>query len=152
MNVSTIETREAPAAIGPYAQAVASNGLLFVSGQLGLRPESGELAGDGLDEQARQALANLAAILSAGGVSMNSVLAVDVYLTDMEDFARFNAIYQEYFQDHTPARAVVAVKALPKGGCVEIKCIAQLQKCVGRQIRSCHGFAVENTTASPLAP
>lgn len=126
MILSTIETQKAPAAIGPYAQAVASNGLLFVSGQLGLRPESGELAGEGLEEQARQALANMAAILNAGGASMNSVLAVDVYLTDMEDFVLFNTIYQEYFKEHTPARAVVAVKALPKGGCVEIKCIAQL--------------------------
>jgi 2-iminobutanoate/2-iminopropanoate deaminase len=127
MALKTVQTRKAPAAIGPYAQAVTSDNLLFVSGQLGLDSESGELVGDDLESQARQALANLAAILQAGGASMDRVLSVDVYLTDMQDFTRFNHVYQEGFQDHTPARAVVAVKALPKGARVEIKCIARLE-------------------------
>jgi 2-iminobutanoate/2-iminopropanoate deaminase len=125
MTLSTIETNEAPAAIGPYAQAVAAGSILFVSGQLGMDPATGELVGPGFADQARQALTNLLSIVHASGSTSEDVIAVDVFLTDMEDFAAFNEIYTDFFKNHTPARAVVAVKALPKGGCVEIKCIAQ---------------------------
>jgi 2-iminobutanoate/2-iminopropanoate deaminase len=125
MPLSIIETHQAPAAIGPYAQAIDIGSLIFVSGQLGLDPVTGQLVGDSLEAQARQALSNLLTIVRAGGSAPDRVVAVDVFLIDMDDFTQFNAIYQSYFQDHTPARAVVAVKALPKGACVEIKCVAQ---------------------------
>lgn len=124
MALMPIQTPSAPAAIGPYAQGIEAGKLVFVSGQLGLDPTRGELAGEDLAAQARQALANLKAILLAGGCAPYHVAAVDVYLTDMDDFAEFNGIYEDFFGDHKPARAVVAVKALPKNARVEIKCIA----------------------------
>ncbi len=128
MEKEVIRTDKAPAAIGPYSQGIAASPFLFVSGQLGLDPVSGELAGRDLDAQARQALDNLREIVRAGGGDLNDVTAVDVYLTDMSKFAEFNAIYAEYFVAHKPARAVVQVCALPKGACVEIKCIVVIKK------------------------
>lgn len=122
--LSTINTKEAPAAIGPYSQAVIAGDWVFVSGQIGLDPASGKLKGADLDTQARQALANLAAILKAAGCELSRVATVDVFLTDMNDFAAFNAIYEEFFGSHRPARAVVAVKDLPKNAVIELKCIA----------------------------
>ena len=122
--LSSIHTKEAPAAIGPYSQAMVAGDFIFVSGQIGLDPASGELKGADLDTQARQALANLAAIVKAAGCGLDQVAAVDVFLSDMKDFAAFNRIYEEFFGSHRPARAVVAVKALPKDAVVEIKCIA----------------------------
>ena len=119
-----IQSKEAPAAIGPYSQAIVAGDLVFVSGQLGLDPETGELKGADLDSQARQALSNLKAVLKAAECDLSHVTAVDVYLTDMGAFAEFNAIYESYFDTHKPARAVVGVKSLPKNGLVEIKCLA----------------------------
>lgn len=127
MTISTIQTAQAPAAIGPYSQAVVRDTLVFVSGQLGMDPATGELVGAAMTDQARQALANLEQILRAAGSAMDRVIAADVFLTNMDDFVAFNAIYAEAFGDHKPARAVVAVAALPKGACVEIKCVAELQ-------------------------
>jgi 2-iminobutanoate/2-iminopropanoate deaminase len=124
METTVIKTEKAPAAIGPYSQAIAVNQFLFVSGQLGLIPESGELAGPDFASQARQALKNLFQVLEAGGANQNSVAAVDVFLTNMSDFAEFNKIYQDFFSTHKPARAVVGVSSLPKSALVEIKCIA----------------------------
>lgn len=122
---STIQTQAAPAAIGPYSQAVVAGDMVFASGQLGLDPQTGEMKGADLATQARQALTNLKAVLEAAGCGIDHVTAVDVYLADMNDFAEFNAIYETFFDSHKPARAVVAVKALPKNGLVEIKCIAR---------------------------
>lgn len=121
-----VHTPKAPSAIGPYSQAVVSGNHVFVSGQLGMNPEMGDLVGPALADQARQALANLKQIVLAAGSTMDRVVAVDVFLTDMGDFVEFNDIYAAAFGDHKPARAVVAVAALPKGACVEIKCIAAL--------------------------
>ena len=121
---TTIATKAAPAAIGPYSQGIAAGNLVFVSGQLGLDPDTAEMAGPDLAGQARQALANLKAVLAAAGCDLEQVTAVDVFLADMNDFAEFNAIYETFFHSHKPARAVVAVKALPKNGLVEIKCVA----------------------------
>jgi 2-iminobutanoate/2-iminopropanoate deaminase len=121
---SAIQTEDAPAAIGPYSQAMVVGDWVFVSGQIGLDPASGVLKGPDLEAQARQALANLKAILKAADRGLSQVAAVDVYLADMKDFAAFNAIYEEFFGSHRPARAVVAVKELPKQAVVEIKCIA----------------------------
>ena len=119
-----IQTKEAPAAIGPYSQGIVAGDLVFVSGQLGLDPDTGEMKGADLDAQARQALSNLQAVLKAAECDLSHVTAVDVYLTDMSNFAEFNAIYESYFDTHKPARAVVGVKSLPKNGLVEIKCMA----------------------------
>lgn len=120
----TIQTEAAPAAIGPYSQGIVAGHLVFVSGQLGLDPRTGEMKGADLAGQAGQALTNLKAVLGAAGCDLHHVTAVDVYLVDMDDFAEFNAVYETFFTDHKPARAVVAVKALPKNGRVEIKCVA----------------------------
>jgi 2-iminobutanoate/2-iminopropanoate deaminase len=124
MEMTVIKTDKAPAAIGPYSQAIAVNQLLFVSGQLGLIPETGKLAESDFATQARQALKNLSHVLAAGGTNLNKVASVDVFLTNISDFEDFNKIYQEFFPIHKPARAVVGVNSLPKGALVEIKCIA----------------------------
>ena len=123
MEIKPIQTDEAPAAIGPYSQGIAAGPWRFVSGQLGMDPKTGELVGDDLASQARQALENLKQIVQAGGCNLSQIVAVDVYLTDMGKFLEFNGIYESYFTEHRPARAVVEVSALPKGACVEIKCI-----------------------------
>jgi 2-iminobutanoate/2-iminopropanoate deaminase len=123
-STTPIQTDQAPAAIGPYSQGRAGAGMVFVSGQLGLDPVSGELKGTDLEAQALQALSNLRSVLRAGGCELTDVAAVDVFLTNMGDFMAFNQIYQSFFGEHKPARAVVAVKALPKDGRVEIKCMA----------------------------
>jgi 2-iminobutanoate/2-iminopropanoate deaminase len=123
MGLKIIETKKAPAAIGPYSQGISAGPWHFVSGQLGLDPATGELVSEDLAGQARQALKNLQQVVEASGCTLNDVVAVDVFLTDMGEFAAFNGIYQAYFSAHKPARAVVEVRALPKGACVEIKCI-----------------------------
>jgi 2-iminobutanoate/2-iminopropanoate deaminase len=119
-----IQTQEAPAAIGPYSQGLVAGDLVFVSGQLGLDPQTGEMKGADLESQARQALSNLQAVLRAAECDLSHVTTVDVFLTDMGDFADFNAIYESFFDTHKPARAVVGVKSLPKNGRIEIKCMA----------------------------
>jgi 2-iminobutanoate/2-iminopropanoate deaminase len=119
-----LQTKEAPAAIGPYSQGLVAGDLVFVSGQLGLDPQTGEMNGADLESQARQALSNLQAVLKAAECDLSHVTAVDVFLTDMGDFADFNAIYESFFDTHKPARAVVGVKSLPKNGRIEIKCMA----------------------------
>lgn len=124
MSSQVIQTDKAPAAIGPYSQAIKVGSWLFVSGQLGLKPETGEMVGDGFPEQTRQVLDNLGGILNAAGYELSDVVSVDVFITDMSQFATFNRIYEEYFSKHKPARAVVEVKGLPKGARVEVKCIA----------------------------
>jgi 2-iminobutanoate/2-iminopropanoate deaminase len=124
MKCKIIQTDQAPAAIGPYSQGISVAPWLFVSGQLGIQPETGELISSDFGPQARQALENLRQIVLAAGSDLNHVTAVDVFLTDIGNFAEFNAIYAEYFSEHRPARAVVEVCALPKGANIEIKCIA----------------------------
>lgn len=118
-----VSTDKAAAAVGPYSQAVDTGALVFVSGQLGLAPGTGDLA-EGLKAQTEQALANMKAILDAAGLALDNVALVEVFLTDMNAFAEFNALYAAFFGDHKPARAVVEVAALPRGGQVEIKCTA----------------------------
>ena len=121
---SAVQTVQAPPAIGPYSQGITAGQWLFVSGQLGMHPQSGELVGPDLKDQARQALQNLKQVIQAAGFNLTHVTAVDVFLTDLGCFNDFNQIYADFFTDHRPARAVVEVSALPKGACVEIKCIA----------------------------
>jgi len=124
MECNVIQTDQAPSAIGPYSQGIAVGSWLFVSGQLGMHTQTGELVSHDFAPQARQALENLRQIVLAAGCDLDCVTAVDVFVTDMGDFAEFNEIYTEYFSEHRPARAVVEVSALPKGAKVEIKCIA----------------------------
>lgn len=124
MSIEHIATAAAPAAIGPYSQAVRAGGFLFISGQLGIVPETGLMAGAGVAEQSRQALTNLGAILSAAGLGWGAVVKTTVYLADMQDFALVNEIYAEFFGGAMPARAAVQVAALPKSGRMEIDAIA----------------------------
>ena len=124
MTCKVIQTDRAPAAIGPYSQGIAVASWLFVSGQLGIQPETGELVGSDFVPQAKQALENLFQIVLAAGYNLDQVVAVDVFVTDLNNFADFNDIYADYFSEHRPARAVVEVSRLPKDACVEIKCIA----------------------------
>ena len=118
-----VQTPQAPAAIGPYSQAVAHQGLLFVSGQLGLDPASGALA-EGIEAQTRRALQNLVAILAAAGCGPQHVLKATVYVANMDDFALVNKLYAEVFAPPYPAREVVQAARLPKNGLVEISAIA----------------------------
>lgn len=115
---------DAPAAVGPYSHAVQAGKMLFISGQLGLDPVTGELV-EGVEEQARLALANLKAVLAAAKMDMEDVVKTTVFLVNMGDFAAINAIYAEAFGDTKPARSCVAVAALPKGGLFEIEAIAR---------------------------
>ena len=121
---TAIQTAHAPAAVGPYSQAIKTDNLVFASGQLGLIPETGKLP-DGIEAQARQSLANLAAVLDAAGSSMDAIVKTTIYLVDMADFSAVNAIYADAIQGVPPARSTVAVAALPLGGLVEIEAIAQ---------------------------
>ena len=126
MEKTVIRTAAAPAAIGPYSQAVRAGDLLFCSGQLGLVPETGELAPGGVDAEARRALDNLKAVLEAAGGSLADVLRTTIYLVDLGDFARVNEIYAEYFAAPHPSRVTIGVAALPKGGRIEIDATAML--------------------------
>lgn len=121
-----VHSPAAPAAIGPYSQALRAGDLLFCSGQIALDPATMQMVGRTAAEQAEQVLKNLAAVLAAGGCSLAHVVRTTIYLVSMDDFAAVNEVYGRHFGTHKPARATVAVKELPKGGLVEIDCIASL--------------------------
>ena len=120
-----INTKDAPAAIGPYSQAVSSGGFIFVSGQLPIDPATGVFPEGGVEAQTRQSLTNINTILEAAGSGMDKVLKTTVLLADMGDFAAMNGVYAEFFGEPYPARCAFAVKTLPKGALVEIECIAE---------------------------
>ena len=123
--MKAIQTNQAPAAIGPYSQAIDSGaGLVFVSGQLPIDPATGAFPEGGVQAQTRQSLTNARAILEAAGLSLQNVVKTTVFLADMADFAAMNEIYAQFFAAPYPARSAVAVKTLPKGALVEIECIA----------------------------
>ncbi|MBO7663478.1 MAG: RidA family protein [Clostridia bacterium] len=119
-----ITTQNAPAAIGPYSQAILAGDLLFTSGQLGLDPATGTLP-EGIEAQAEQSLKNIAAILEAAGYAKTDVVKTVVYLRNMDDFAAVNTLYANFFGEHKPARSCVEVSRLPKGGLVEIEVVAR---------------------------
>ena len=119
-----IHTPNAPAAIGPYSQAVKTGNLVFVSGQIPIDPATGAFAGDDIATQTRQSLTNVKAILEAAGYAMSDVVKTTVLLADIADFAAMNAVYAEFFTENCPARAAFAVKDLPRGALVEIEAIA----------------------------
>ena len=122
---AVVSTTEAPEAIGPYSQAVATESYVFCSGQVALDPVSGELVDGPVADQSRRCLQNLVAVLSGAGCKPSDVVKVTAYLTDMGDFAEFNEVYGEVFTSDPPARATVGVSSLPKGALVEVECIAR---------------------------
>ena len=125
MSKRIIQTDKAPAPVGAYNQATLANGTLYVSGQIALDPESGDLLTDNIETETRRVMDNLKAIVEAAGSSMEQVLKCEVFVSDMENFGRINAVYAEYFDEETaPARALVQVANLPKYVNVEISCIA----------------------------
>lgn len=119
-----ISTDKAPAAIGPYSQAIAHNGLIFVSGQLPIDPSTGAFPEGGVEAQTRQSLTNIKSILEKAGSGMDKVVKTTVLLADMGDFTAMNGVYAEFFSEPFPARCAFAVKTLPKGALVEIECVA----------------------------
>ncbi len=126
MKREPVTTQQAPAAVGPYSQAIKTEKFVFASGQLGLDPQNGKLR-VGLEAQTRQALDNIAAILAASGSRMENVVKTTIFLTDIATFSKVNAIYGEMFNSAPPARSTVQVAALPLGGLVEIEAIALIQ-------------------------
>ena len=121
-----VHSDAAPAAIGPYSQAVILKDLVFCSGQVALDPQSGELVGETAVEQCHQVMKNLTAVLTEAGAGLGQIARTTIYLASMDDFAAVNEVYAGYLGDHRPARATVAVKTLPKNALVEIDCIAGL--------------------------
>jgi 2-iminobutanoate/2-iminopropanoate deaminase len=123
---TAISTTQAPAAIGPYSQAIRADGYLFCSGQLGLDPATGDFVAGDVGAQAEQALRNLGAVLEAAGLTFGDVVKTTIFLADMADFAAVNGVYGRFVTNPPPARSTVAVAALPKGGRVEIEATARL--------------------------
>ena len=119
-----ISTENAPAAVGPYSQAVAANGLVFCSGQIPLDPRTGELVTGSIADQTRRCMKNLEAVLVEAGSGLDQLVKVNVYLADIGDYAEFNEAYGEFIGSEAPARAAVAVAGLPKGARVEVECVA----------------------------
>jgi 2-iminobutanoate/2-iminopropanoate deaminase len=124
MTRRAVSTASAPAAVGPYSQAIATDELVFCSGQVGLDPATGTLVEGGLEEQAERAIANLTAVLEAAGCTWADVVKTTCFLIDINDFAAFNALYGRFMPDPPPARSTFAVAALPKGASIEIEAIA----------------------------
>ena len=126
MTRQIIQSANAPQAIGPYSQAIRTDFALFTAGQVGMDPATGELVSNSVEDQTRQALKNLQNVLEAGGSGLAHVVKTTVFLKDMNDFSKMNAIYAEFLGESPPARSTVAVAALPKGALVEIEAVALL--------------------------
>lgn len=120
-----ISTENAPGAIGPYSQAIKTDGMIFCSGQIPIDPATGNFVSDGVAKQTEQVLMNLSAVLAAAGASLNDVVKTTVFLADMNDFAEMNEVYGRFFNENKPARATVQAARLPRDAKVEIECIAQ---------------------------
>jgi 2-iminobutanoate/2-iminopropanoate deaminase len=128
MTKEIVATDKAPAAIGPYSQAVAANGFLFCSGQIALDPKTAQLVGKGdVQAETERALENLKGVLVARGLTFDDVVKTTVFLASMDDFAKMNEVYGRYFKEQPPARATVAAQGLPKGARVEVECVAALR-------------------------
>ena len=124
----TVSTHHAPAAVGPYSQAIKIDNLCYTAGQLGLDPQTGKLTEGGIQAQTRQALTNLEAVLKAAGTFMRNVVKTTVFLQDIDDFKAMNQVYAELFPEAPPARSAVQVAALPLGGLVEIEAVAVIEQ------------------------
>jgi 2-iminobutanoate/2-iminopropanoate deaminase len=131
MDRQIIATEKAPAAVGPYSQGVQTGALVFTAGQLGIVPGTKEFAGATIEDQTRQALENLKAVLEAGGSCLEHVIKTTVFLQDIGEFTRMNGVYAEFFPENPPARSAVQVAALPLGGRVEIEAVAIVCDCEG---------------------
>ena len=127
MEKERIHTDHAPAAVGPYSQAIRAGGFVFTAGQVALDPAGGELVGSDVAAQTEQVLSNLKAVLAAAGTGFDHVVKTTVFLLSMADFAAMNAVYARHFPEPFPARSTVEVGALPKGGLVEIECVAMVR-------------------------
>lgn len=127
MSVETLSTDKAPAAIGPYSQATMAGGFLFTAGQIPLDPKSGDIVAGDIEPQTKQVMANLAAVLSNAGLAWKDVVKTTVFLQDMADFPRFNAVYAAAIGDARPSRSTVQVAALPRGVSVEVELVAKLK-------------------------
>ena len=125
-DIQVIHSDDAPKAVGPYSQAMIHGGVLYTSGQIGLIPEKGELVDDSVELQAEQVMRNLSAVLNAAGASISDIIKANIYLIDMVDFPKVNAIYAAWLGEHRPARATVAVAQLPLGAKIEIDLIASI--------------------------
>ena len=125
--MKAISTKKAPAAIGPYSQAIRVGNLVYTSGQIPIDPATGAFVEGGIKEQTRQSLTNVKAILEEAGTSLANVVKTTVFMADMADFADMNSVYAEFFTEPYPARSAVAVKTLPKGALVEIEVIAEIE-------------------------
>ena len=123
--MKAISTKKAPAAIGPYSQAIRVGNLVYTSGQIPIDPATGAFVEGGIKEQTRQSLTNVRAILAEAGLAMSDVVKTTVFMADMNDFAEINGVYAEFFAEPFPARSAVAVKTLPKGTLVEIEVVAE---------------------------
>ena len=126
--MKAISTKKAPAAIGPYSQAIRVGNLVYTSGQIPIDPATGAFVEGGIREQTRQSLTNVRAILSEAGLAMSDVVKTTVFMADMNDFAEMNGVYAEFFAEPYPARSAVAVKTLQKGALVEIEVVAEVTK------------------------
>ncbi len=126
-DIKPIGSSSAPRAIGPYAQGVAAGGFVFLSGQVPLDPQSGELIGGSIEDQVARVMENLGAVLEAAGSGFDQVVKTTVFLTDLDDFQKMNGVYERFLKDNRPARSTVQVAALPKGARVEIDAIARLK-------------------------
>ncbi|KAI8087820.1 endoribonuclease L-PSP [Gilbertella persicaria] len=122
--LTRVHTNSAPAAIGPYAQAIKANGVVYTSGSLPVIPETGDIIQGGIKEQTHQSLTNMAEVLKASGSSLDKVVKTTVFLKDMNEFVAMNEVYAEFFKHHQPARSAVQVARLPKDVAVEIECVA----------------------------
>ncbi len=124
MKKNVLKSALAPAAIGPYSQAIATDGFIFTSGQIPINPQTGKIEGTTIEEQAEQVMQNLKHVLAEGGVGMDRVVKTTCFLADLADFAAFNEVYAKYFPEAAPARSCFAVAALPMGAKLEVECIA----------------------------
>lgn len=122
--MKVISTQEAPTAIGPYSQAIQVGNIIYTSGQIPINPATGNIVEGGIQEQTRQSLTNIQAILEEAGLTMSNVVKTTVFMADMTDFADMNSVYADFFSEPYPARSAVAVKTLPKGALVEIEVVA----------------------------
>jgi 2-iminobutanoate/2-iminopropanoate deaminase len=137
MSKEIVSTDKAPAAVGPYSQAVRVGDLIYTAGQLGIDPETKAFVGDDIESQTRQALENVKAVLEAAGSCLEHAVKNTVFLQDMGEFSRMNAVYAEFFPENPPARSAVEVAALPLGGRVEIECVAEACDCESTEDCGC---------------
>jgi len=124
MYIEVVKTNKAPEAIGPYSQAIVTGSFVYTSGQIPIKPQTGEVVDGGIEEQAKQVLENLKNVLEAAGSSLNKVVKTTVFIKDMDSFAKVNEVYAKYFSEPYPARSCVEVSKLPKGVLIEIEAVA----------------------------